>query len=119
MKSHMKLYAGLALALIAFGFSSAASATYFTVTANVETIAAFNGTASWYDAITLVGVTSLGDCGRVFRITKNTNGGDPSADRIFTLALTAYTLGKPLFVEVDDTTLLNGQCEIYFDRLST
>lgn len=125
MNKGKKIFMTVVLVSTTMGFASAAIAANFVASGKVTQIASFNAASAYYDNIELAGVTSAGSCAVdsstnlvIFRITKDTDGTDPSGNRIFTLALTAFTLGKTLQVSGNDLTLLNGDCEISWAALN-
>ncbi len=115
--------AGIVLVFALAGVSNTASATPYGATGTVYSIGAFSNIAGgWSDTITITVDSTLGPiCGTSgqvqLRIQRNADGTNPAADRVFSIALTAFTLGKEVYVQVDDQYLLNSQCEIKVLRI--
>jgi hypothetical protein len=113
--------------ILGLGLGSPAQATPRTsAPGKVTLIAAFNPASGWNDQVELAGVTSLGNCVTdsstglvVFAFVKNTPAGNSGYDRIYTLLLTSYTLGKTVTIATDDQNgLLNGFCAITWVNLN-
>jgi hypothetical protein len=111
--------------ILGFVLSSPAQAVNQVATGKVNQITGFNASSTYSDDVELSGVTSLGSCATdsnglvIFRFTRNTDGTNPSYDRIYTLLLTAYTLGKTVTIDTSDSSgLLNGDCTINWVNLN-
>jgi hypothetical protein len=111
---------------LSLGTMSSAGATNIVGTGGtIESIVSFSAASSFNDVIWIKGLQgSFPNCtvdsnGFLHaRFIRNTDGTNPSADRIFTLALTAYTLGKTVNIQVSDSNTLNGDCQVLYLQLN-
>jgi hypothetical protein len=95
-------------------------------TGRVNKITSFDTASTFSDAVELTGVANLGTCptdsstGLVrFRFTRDTDGNNPSYDRIYAILFTSYTQGKTITIDTDDSNgLLNGDCTIKWVSLN-
>lgn len=124
MNNFSKILGTLVLTIAALTSVSADAANVTATDATVYSMTGFTAASTFSDTILLSGVTSqLPSCNTdgaghvVVRIARNTDGTNPSADRVFTLALTAFTLKRTLTVQVSDTNTLNGDCQILFLKM--
>lgn len=106
---------GLLVALL--GFSSEASATPYTFGGSVYLISAFASGSGYASGLEIQGITSEGRCVTdstsgfvIIRIESDTSS-DATANRLYALALLAFQTGRKLTVTVDDSILLNGDCQ--------
>ena len=126
MVTNNKAVLGLVFVTLSLGTISPAGAANITGTGGtIVSVVSFGAASSFNDLIEIHGVASqfptcsVDSNGNVHaRFTRNTNGSDPSSDRIFTLALTAYTLGKTVTIQVSDSNTLNGDCQVLYLQLT-
>jgi hypothetical protein len=122
MKTINKAALGLAFLGLSLGTMSSAGAANFTDTGGtIVSVVSFGAASTFNDVIWIKGLTGSTSTCSVdangylhLRFSRNTDGTNPSSDRIFTLALAAYTLGKTVNVQFSDSLTLNGDCQVLY-----
>lgn len=112
--SSLVLVLGVALSSPAYAAGKAG-------TGIVSTISGFDAGSTYADYVELSGVGQLGNCpidpntGRtIFRFKANTDGTNPSYNRIYAILITSYSHRNiTVTIHTDDSSgLLNGDCTI-------
>lgn len=117
---------GLAIFGLSLGTMPSAGATNIIGTGGtIVSVVSFSAASTFNDVIWIQGLSgTFTNCATDsngylhVRFIRNTDGTNPSADRIFTLALTAYTLGKTVNIQVSDSNTLNGDCQVLYLQLT-
>lgn len=130
----MKIINKAALGIAIFGLSlgtmsAAGAATILASGGTVVSVVSFSAASSFEDVLWIKGPgtgytqSQFPSCAvdangyLHVRFIRNTDGTHPSADRIFTSALTAYTLGKTINIQFSDSMTLNGDCQVTYLQL--